>query len=562
MPLRRIGGQERARNQRILSATRQHSPGTMHRPHPGPRQLPAEPAKHGKRAWYGLGSWLSEAGNPPTETRPDRAMEALSFSTHPAKKGAPETPSASPAPAARPARRTGPPPQGSPLAAPFLRMLLFTLAAAFILAGASAPALAQVYWLNFEDGEILNVSSAEGPPMGLPFIQFRRSLENSTVRGELLMNRLRFQYGVTPYLSFGASTVHLEQLYHGFHKKGMGDTNLSLKLHFRPSADWPVRVGLRQSLSLPTGYEREKDGLAAFTSRQNDYSAQLLFHYLDHRFSAYLNPGVLLPGGSANSFLTGGLGFAFTLPWRLDLRGEYYTRWDMVDRRFESELYGGARTPLLVGLSLQGGVKRRLLQNEEVDPEYQVALSFGRDRTPETDVYEVRAPKRVPASLVVHPIESAVADPYGVKGRLGDLFRTDRSGQEGLAVYVRSLPGDASVEVRERHYELNIKILELSEGSVKGLDLPPLARVARSETEIVAMAELIAPDGYSVLRRAVFRGSGSKTLGVDLAPDSGSLESIVTPDEVREALREKAMRDLTRQILSDVVWTIQGREEL
>lgn len=431
-----------------------------------------------------------------------------------------------------------------------------------LLAAGPGSSGAQITWLNFEDAEILNVSSAEGPPTGVPFIQMRRSVEHSTVRGTLIQNRLRFQYGIKPYLSCGASAVHLEQSYHGFHKKGMGDTNLSLKLHAQPLPDLPIRVGLRQTLSLPTGYELERDGLAVFTSRQNDYSAQLLFQYLDPRFAAYVNPGVLLPGGDVNSCLTGGMGLAFTLPLDLDLRGEYYTRWDMVEHSFESELYAGARKPLFAGLAVQGGVKRRLLQNEQVDPEYQIGISFGKDRTSDGDVYEVPTPKRGRVGLLVHPIEIRVPDPTGVAGQLASVFRTDPSGENALAVFVRTATTVPEDEFGgARHYELNVTILELREGDVSGVDVPPLARVARSSTEIVAMAELIAPDGYSVLRRAVFKGIGSKTLGLHLAPESGSLESTVTPDEVRANLREKAISDLGRQILRDSASTIQERED-
>jgi hypothetical protein len=432
-----------------------------------------------------------------------------------------------------------------------------------ILALALGPARAQIAWLNPEDGEILNVSSAEGPPSGLPFLQFRRSVEHSTIRGTMLQTRLRFQYGITPFLSCGASTVHLEQTFHGFHKKGMGDTDISLKLHFRPDPVLPIRVGLRQTLSLPTGYEREADGLAAFTSRQNDYSAQLLIHYLDPRFSAYLNPGVLLPGGKANSCLTSGLGLAFTLRWSMDLRGEYYTRWDMVEHKFTSELYAMARSPLYRSISLQAGVKRRLLQNEQVDPEYQFALSFGQDRTPEGDVYQVPTRRRGVAGLLVHPIETVVPDPLGIERDLTDTFRSgETNGHEGLIVYVRSSPGATTEELARVHpYELNVKLLQIKEAEVGGVQVPLVGRMARSTTEIVAMAELIAPDGYSVLNRSVYRGLGSKVLSVELAPDSGSLESTVTPDEVRATLRRKAVQDLSRQILAQVVLTIDEREK-
>jgi len=426
----------------------------------------------------------------------------------------------------------------------------------------TSSARAQIQWLNFDDGEILNVCSAEGPPVGEPFLQFRQSTEISTLRGDLTQTRLRFLYGITSNITCGVSTVHLHQVYGRYEKKGLGDTNLSLKLHLHPSSALPIRLGIRQTLSIPTGYEREADGLARFTSRENDYSAQGLVQYSNPKFSAYLNPGVLLPGGDAPSYLTGGLGLAFTLPYNLDLRGEYYTRWDMADHKYESQIFACARRMIHWNLSVQLGMKRLLLQQEQVDPEFQVAFSFGRDRTPEGQVYEARRVTRPPVALLIHPIVVLPPDPEGVATELTHALRLDdRAAHRALAMHVAGMPGAVSPEIlAQRHYELNIKLINYNDRSVGGIEGEPVARVERARAEITVEVELVAPDGYTVLWREVCRGEASQFPRITLAPDSGALASAIVPDDVRVHLRRAAARDLARKVVADVGGLIERRE--
>jgi hypothetical protein len=443
-----------------------------------------------------------------------------------------------------------------------------------VLGVGSDPACAQLGWLNAEDGEILNVASADGPPAGSQFVQMRRSTERSTLRGAMVMSRLRVLYGVTPGVTVGVSALHLQQQLGHFHKRGLGDTNLSLKIHYAPWPDQPIRIGLRQTLSLPTGFEKEMDGLAPFTSRQNDYSAQFLAQYVTPEFAAYVNPGALLPGGKADSYLTGGLGLAFRLPLGLDFRGEYFTRWDMVTRKFESETYLGMRRDLVLGLGVQVGMKRRLLQEEGVDPEFQFGLTLGRDRAQTGQLYAFR--ERADTGLLVHSVQTSIPDPYGLGREFSDSFRAEPvGGRTQPAVYVASVregvPATGGVVVPQasewvttlstpRNYELNVKILEMRDAEIGGLDLSPVARVSRARTTVVGQCELIAPDGYSVLKRKLYQGSAAKLLGVYLAPQSGSLAASQAPDEVRCRLRREAVRDLMRQVRDDAIQTIQMRD--
>ena len=436
------------------------------------------------------------------------------------------------------------------------------------------PACAQVTWVNAEDGEILNVSSAEGPPSDRPFVQGRVSTETSVERGTMTFNRLRLLYGVTPRVTVGIAAVHLEQQLGTLHKEGLGDTNLSLKLHFAPWASRPIRFGLRQTLSLPTGYDQELDGLAPFTSGQNDYTVQLLGQYVTPRFAAYVNPGAVLPGGSADSYLSGGLGLAFLLPLKFDFRGEYFTRWDMVTHEFESEAFLGVRHRLLLGLGVQAGVKQRLQQNETVDPEFQLGLTLGRDRAETAQHYAFR--ERADTGLLVHPVQMGIPDPFGIGREFAASFRAEPvGGRTQPVVYVSAVnetaPATGGLVLPRaseyvttlstpRTYELNINILEMRDAEIGGLDLSPLAQMPRARTMVVGQCELIAPDGYSVLTRKLFQGSASKLLAVRLAPESGSFASAQAPDELRNRLRREAVRDLMRQVRDDAIHTIQMRD--
>lgn len=441
------------------------------------------------------------------------------------------------------------------------------------------PSMAQVTWLNPEDGEILNVSSADGPPPGRPFFQFRHGEEVSDARGTVTFSRLRLLYAVTPKVTLGVSTVHLDQILGDLQKRGMGDTQISLKLHYQPWPEQPIRVGLRQSLSLPTGYDQEHDGLQPFTSRRNDYAVQGLAQYVTPKFAAYLNPGLLLPGGDVDSYVTGGIGLGYAFPMGLDVRGEYFSRWSMVSHDFESDIFVTARKNLFWGLAVEGGVKRRLLQESAIDPEVQLGLTLGRDRSSIGELYSFR--QRSDTGLLVHELRMIPEDPHGVGRELMEAFRsTPGGGKDQPLVYVRpghggdlasaapaglgrppvSRGGVYEILPTPRNYELNITILRIEDGEIGGLDLGPIARVARAKTHITAQCELIAPDGYSVLTRRTYRGSASRTLSAVLAPDSGSIESMVTPDETRASLREAAARDLMRQIRDDAIRTIQLRD--
>lgn len=428
----------------------------------------------------------------------------------------------------------------------------------------TAPARSQIQWLNFEDGDILNVSSASGPPPGHFLLRATRGLEKSKERGRVLSHHFLFHYGLSSHVSLGASGVHLQQRRGDLYKDGLGDTDLFLKMYFQPSKDLPFYLGLRQSLSLPTGYEPERPGLVSFTSRKNDYSAQLLFSYRTRGVEAHLNPGVILPGGDSPSYLTAGGGLALRelLPLGVNVEGEYFTRWNMVAEEFESDVFVALDRSLAWGLDIEAGFKRRLLQQTAIDPEWRLGLSFGRAHAAQAELYEMRRPDRPPVRLVVLPVETVVPDPFGVSQMLGKAFRT--AGAQSTPAHVVYLDTDPDSDSRPPYpspgYRLRVRLLEIDEGRVTGWKVPMLVKAPRAKTSLAAQIELVEANGIPAARHEVLRVDASRGLGAELAPTSTVLETIIVPDEVKDWLRQRAVGDLAERILETAGAIIDGRD--
>lgn len=437
--------------------------------------------------------------------------------------------------------------------------------ASFILAGSAS---AQLPWLAPEDGDLFNVSRADGIERGRFLARLRHSAEQLPDSSDVVMTRFLLEYGLGEHVNVGLSVPHLAQKNGLLHKEGLGDTNLSLKVHLQPYPDLPFRVGLRQSLSLPTGYENERHGLRSFTSREYDYSAQALFQYDGERggrsVSVVANPGVLLPGGELDSYVTGGFGLALDgiLPLGFEGFGEYYTRWNLVSHEFDASIAFGAGREVAFGLGIEAGARRRLLQEEAEAPELHLGVSWGWPKH-QADEFEVELPRRPRAALLVLPLESMVPDPRGVMNSITTQFRNEAShGAPPLAVYVRTIPGEhVEALARNRHYELLVRILSIEEGTVEALSVPLLLRAPRASAKLTAQMELIAPDGFTVAARSVIQGSAKRSIGAELVPTSTSLASLVVPDEIKNELREKAAADLATQILRAALAAIDSRDQ-
>lgn len=446
-----------------------------------------------------------------------------------------------------------------------LLAFLAAMPAWFVLA---VPAHAQLPWLSPETGDLFHVSSAEGPSPGQFDVRFRRGMMESDELGKVLVNRFVAGYGMNSKFVFGLSVPHLAQRVNELYKDGLGDTELSLKAFVRPYPDMPIRVGLRQTLSLPTGYENERDGLQSFSSKHYDYTAQALFQFDSQRgeqaVSVYLNPGVILPGGDLDAYATAGLGLRFqkVIPLGFGGQAEYFTRYDLATEHYDAEVSLGLDHEILWGLGLEVGGRRKLLQTEAADPEMHLGIRYAWPGD-EHDLLEVQSPKKPRAALLVHPIESRVPDPFAVGAAIAEAMRNHgNKGGKPLTVYVRSIGGEhLEAMASERHYELSVRLLDIEDGGIGGLSVPKLLRAPRAQTEIIAQMELIAPDGYTVVARSVLHGTAHRGLGVELAPASTSLESRITPDEVKEALRTEAAHDLATQILTLALTTIDARDK-
>lgn len=439
------------------------------------------------------------------------------------------------------------------LSAASLRVRFIVALVWLSIACAATSANAQITWLNFEDGDILNVSAAEGLPPGHLSFHARRGVEKSDERGKLLLHHFGFQYGVTPFLTMGGSTRHMQQRRGNEFKDGLGDSNIFLKAYHRPWADSPFSFGLRQSLSLPTGYEAERAGLASFTSRKNDYAGQILLTYRTARFGAHISPGVILPGGDAPTYLTAGLGLDLNqlLPFAVDVSGEYFTRWNMVAEEFETDVFLSFHRNLWWGLAADGGVKRRLLHTESIAPEYHLGLSFGRVHDPSADLRSLPPPKYPAVDLVVLPITTLVSDPWGVTDLLYAEFRTAGFRQEnGVPILIRT-----ALETRpreHRHYTIELRILRLEEGMVGGPRLPMVFKAPQAGTELHVEIELLGPEGVPLGRRTVFTASAHQGMGAELAPANTNYETMIVPDEIRNGLR----REVTEKLAADIVKTV------
>jgi len=449
------------------------------------------------------------------------------------------------------------------------RMTRALVSLAMMLTLAPSMATAQTLGSGPEDGDLVHIARAEGPLHGQVVARGRRLLEELPGAGRMLRYNVQFDYGLSSYLSVGLAAAHFEQRTGLLHKSGLGDTHLSLKASFQPYPDRPLRLGLRQVLVLPTGFEEERAGLMPFTTGEYQYAAQALFQYDARvgarRLSAYVDPGVLLPGGDLDAYVTAGLGLEAVgfLPFGISAFGEYAARWSLVSQDPDAEVNAGVGIPLALGVGVEIGARRRLLPDHAVDLETHLGVSFGWPRGA-GDLLEVESSPRAMTALLVLPIEAMMPDPHGVAGQLASVIRTRTPHSEGaLSVFVRTIPGehrDALAQVR--HYELAIRILAIDDGEVGGFSVPLLLRAPRATTTITAQMELVAPDGYSIVARSVFEGSASRGLGAEIAPSSTSVLTKVTPDEVKSALRDEAARRVAEQIVAEATSVIAAREAL
>ena len=441
-----------------------------------------------------------------------------------------------------------------------IALFALTVALLALLPGVSS---AQITWLNFEDGDVLNVSKASGLEPGHVRIDLIRSLEDSDVHGQILSHHFNFLYGLTPRITLGASSRFLDQRNGDLFKSGMGDSNVFLKAHWNLGTS-PFSLGLRQSLTLPTGYELERPGLVPFTTTHNDYAVQALVSYRTRRLGIHLNPGVIVTGGDNPTYLTAGgaLELERFLPLGLNLAGEYFTRWNMVAEKFESDVFLRFDRALFWGLSADVGVKRRLLESSTTRAEWRFGLSLGRVHDRDADSRYLPPPRFAPVRLSLDPVGSEIPDPTGVAAQLYEELRmTGYLQSHGVPVLIRA--GDevtAGSEDPLRGYRLQLRVLNLEDGRVGGFRVPMLIEAPRAEAEMHVLVRLLDRNGLPLGREVVFDARVSQGLGTVLAPMTTSYERKIVPDEIRTHLRQRVVEKLARDIAEVNAEVIGSRE--
>jgi len=452
---------------------------------------------------------------------------------------------------------------------PTYRSKTVFLAAALALGAAAthaSPAIGQITWLNPEDGDVVNVSTAHVLDPGMTTIGISRSLEKSDRHGEILFHRFRVEYGLRSNFSVGVSSRHLEQNFGDEFKKGLGDSNVFAKLRLpvtpRHSS---LSFAIRQSLTLPTGFEEERNELAPFTTRHNDYTAQLSGSFRARGIAVHMSPGVILPGGDAPTFLSFGSAVELddVLPFGLDIAGEYFTRWNMVEEDFETDVSLEAERALFWNLGATVGVKRRLLESQTVDPEVRLGLTFGQSHSSPRGPFPRHQPDAVPVRLRIDPISSLVEDPYGVLGLLDSSFANQGPRyDEGVSVFVQS-PRTSAVEnsTGDGDYRLQMRLLDFREGEIEGFKIPKIFKAPKAETRLFVEAVLFGHDDLPLSRPVVIEARVSQGLGAQLIPMTTRIRQMVVPDEVRNGLREDVVKKMTEIILDQTTEVISERIE-
>jgi hypothetical protein len=405
-------------------------------------------------------------------------------------------------------------------------------------AGSDEPAAPLLY-----DGDLLSTCDTRGP--GLQRLSLRCGLATgeSETWGTLQTTALRAEYGLRDDLSAGlAATFYSESHARldgtpALTKQGPGDMRLFLRWQYTGLESSSFSLGLRPALRIPTGYDRDADSLAPFTTRTLDFELLGLATLETDRVDFYLNPGISLPGEDHNSELLAGLGMRAHdgLPFGLQLTGEYFTRYDLPARTFRHEVYAALGVPLPLGLLADVGVRKPLLDTEQTQPEIAVRLGLGlRHRAPDLAAHE-----RTPACRVaLAPCASAIEDPHGLARAIDRELHARLVARRDLEVTGSPSPDDPRVR---------LEILALQEGTERGLSVPKLFASPRATLALDARLTLTDAGGRVIYGERLLHVSVGRGTGMLLVPNEGDEDTWVPTGEVRERLRIAAARSLAEQ---------------
>ena len=428
---------------------------------------------------------------------------------------------------------------------PAARAALAAIVAAILAAPLPlARATDEPFSAALHDGDILHVCDGRSPLPGQVWMRGHWSTGESTRWGTLSSVGARIEAGLHPRLSAGMSLVHQTETLERasgptLRKQGLGDTRLFCKWRVRENASGSAALFLRPALRIPTGYDRDEEDLAPFTTRAVDFEALAIASIGAGLADVSLNAGIALPGGRRDNEALAGFGLRGgpPLPYGLGVSGEYFARYDIATEDVAHEVFIALACPLPRGLTIEAGVRKRLLEDEESGAEFGLRLSHGIPvRAPRT-AHRPETPRRPYPRLRLMPLTSAVPDPYGIAG-LTEAY---------LAPDLVPLSGDACGEPGRVDVTASLEIISLVEGTGRSVSIPKLLVTPRATLELAARLDLCdARDGREVGGRLI-RFRLSRGTGFDLVPPVGDEDMWVPPVEARRALREAASRRLARE---------------
>jgi hypothetical protein len=430
-----------------------------------------------------------------------------------------------------------------------VRILMVALGT--LLTASGSPAAAPTSWPPPADGDLLHLAYARLPRPGGLYLRY--GYEQRGDRSNLLTtSRVLALYGLSPRLAIGVALPYHEQRIGDLTKRGPGDASFQLRWLGWQSEDHPLFGTLRVSLSLPTGYDQELPPLDSFTSRTHDVLAEGILQWHGENLDLLVAPGFWMPGGEKSAAVTGGLALDWHrgLPLGFRLRGEYFSRYDLVDRTYASEVFGGLRHPLPWGFGLEVGAHRELLSGASAQTTWMARLSLGSPQ-------EVERPPR----WVAHPtaVTLWIEDPGCLPGTADpDGFRFLLKGE--LLNRVASIPGVllASSPQEEVTLSVETEIVHCREGNARGFSIPHILATPQATLEITLRLRIRGGRDGAVLDETLLHRRLRRGTGMEVLPVGSDEDRWVPPPEVRRALREEAARRLARDAEARIRDVLEG----
>jgi hypothetical protein len=403
-------------------------------------------------------------------------------------------------------------------------------------------------------GDIRIVSSVYGPTLHQFWFGMRRGARSDSVES-FASTEFYLQYGLSRRASLGVTALYLkDDMGEGptglpVNKQGAGDTRVFLKWVAPMSHNPSLALGLRPALRVPTGYDKEGDGLMPFTTGTIDFELLGLLAYETPNLGVYLNPGISLPGGKWHNEILGGLGIDLRhgLPLGLLAKAEYFTRYDIVDDRFRHEAFGAIERELFLGFALEVGYHKQLVHGE--DPGAEFTLGIGRGRLTGIPPSTLRAPVvPISARIEVSEVSVAESDPHNISPALRESLVRELSRRDGMS---------ASPEDRKADYTAYLEVLSVTEGSGRGISIPKVLASPQIVYEVAAQVTVYDMAGKTVMDRQPVGLRLARGVGMRLFPPTGDEDSWVPTAQIRTALRCEALDQLARQAADELAQAVR-----